>query len=50
MTGLTPAEPRSEADAALDRVIAAEPIVLPPPVSDLVDPDAHRRTSRRRGW
>lgn len=43
-------EPRSDADAALDRAIAAEPIVIPPPVSDLIDPDAHRRGIQGRGW
>lgn len=45
-----PAPQPSEADAALDRAIAAEPIVLPPPVSDLVNPNAHRRGIQTRGW
>lgn len=47
----TPETPQpSDTDAALDRVIAAELIVIPPPASDLVDPDAHRRGIQGRGW
>jgi hypothetical protein len=42
--------PRSESDIALDHVIAAEPIVVTPPPSDLDDPDAHRRGMQTRGW
>jgi hypothetical protein len=42
--------PRSDADAALDRVIAAEPIVVTPPPSDLDDPAAHRRGYQTVGW
>jgi hypothetical protein len=41
---------RSQADQDLDRVIAAEPVVVPAPPSDLTDPDAHRLGMQIRGW
>jgi hypothetical protein len=42
--------PRSDADAALDRVIAAKPVSVPAPPSDLIDPAAHRRGIARLRW
>lgn len=46
---LTP-QPKSDADTAPDRVIAAEPIVIVPPVSDPIIPAPRRCGMQSRGW
>ena len=45
-----PREHLSQADEGLRRVIAANPVVLPPLPTDLDDRAAHRRGVQTRGW
>lgn len=43
-------EPLSQADESLRRAIAAKPVTVTPPPSDLIDPVAHRRSMQTLGW